>query len=93
MSWRSALIALGTRSLARALAAPTDGLSVAHAVEWAERLRATVDEVQTAAWHLAGLPAGREVRAVARRTASIAHKVVRLERAVARLERRAATRR
>lgn len=57
------------------------------ALEGAARTRALIEDVQTAAWHLSGLPSRKDVRRLLHRTKELGDKLQRLDRRLVELER------
>lgn len=70
----------------RFLAARDPSATLSDALETAQRTRQLLEDVQSAAWHLAGLPSRRDVRELAQRTTALSRKLETLEQAVAELE-------
>ena len=70
----------------RFLAARDPSTALGDALETAQRTRQLLEDVQTAAWHLAGLPSRRDIRELTRRATALSRKLESLEQAVADLE-------
>jgi hypothetical protein len=61
---------------------PGDGDRFVRAIDFAQRTRAFIDDVQTAMWHVSGLPSRQDIKKLYRRTAELGRRIAEIERAV-----------